>query len=127
MGWNFEAITREELVRELTKSFQYDGVTVTKLGHYLIDDILWSIEECTTEKIDLPHFGMKAGEKARFIRCDLLWEHPEGFNHRHYYEKTSLDHYSCPWLFLDIVPGGSPEWREKVLNSEITKGYSRWP
>ena len=124
MGWLFTfGSTRKELIADRTKGWQRtndDGTVITseclaqcyRGGSF--SGVLWSVWERTFVR-NKEHVQ----SAQRWIMCDLLRYHRDGWGYKDIEESMGPCYYSCPKKYLDMVPlnqfGGNAEWRALVL------------
>ncbi len=132
MGWYYEAGSRKQLIRNLTKeeNWERNGVKVARktLKHCYrggaFSGVLWSIVEYIREEA-----GKVTTE--RIICCDLIQYYKSVYSPWGYKpmdETVGPYHYSCPLSYLELAPytpdkGESARtWREKVVEHYKNKG-----
>ena len=123
MGWLFTfGSNRKELIADRTEGWQRtndDGTVVTSkcLAHCYrggsFSGVLWSVWART--------FVRNEGHvepAQRWIMCDLLRHHRDGWGYKDIEESMGPCYYSCPQKYLDMVPldqfGGNADWRALV-------------
>ena len=107
MGWYFEyGASRADVIRRLTapQKNEETGWERKPLKFSTAGNVLWVVWEITCPN----------GDKVRHIGCDLLRPSKDGWGYKPMDEDMEPCYYSCPLSYLDMVPGGRPEWRAKV-------------
>ena len=106
MGWLFtRQQTRAQLIEELTRDQESNGVTRKCLKQSTASNVLWTVWEITGpgEKVD------------RYIGCDLMaCQRGYGWGYKDMCESMGPCYYSCPLAYLDMVPVANADWREQV-------------
>lgn len=106
MGWLFmSGYSRNDVIRERTKSWSNERLTSVCLKHALRGNVLWAVWE----------HQFKDGSTDRFIACDLLQRQKEyGWGYKDLEESMHPSYYTCPLSFLDLAPPTCEEWRQGV-------------
>jgi hypothetical protein len=112
MGWDYckSWQTKEDIIRELTKSPQDRPENVyTCLAHSTSGNQLWAVWEGKNKE---------TGKTERFIGLDLLQYSRGSFGgcwgHKGMDESMGPYSYDVPQKFLDMVPERNPDWRARV-------------
>ena len=106
MGWLFTAgLSRSDLIRERTKSWEYKGASGRCLAHACVGNVLWMV--CEIRKPE--------SQVDRFIECDLMApKRGYGWGYKDMTESMHPYYYSCPLAYLDMAPVACEEWRVEV-------------
>lgn len=107
MGWYYLlGASRASLIRELTKPRDNENCTGVTLRHCTAGNVLWTVNEITFKN---------NGDKKRYIGCDLLHPHKDGWGYKSLEEGSGPGHYTCPLSYLADVPEvADATWREGV-------------
>lgn len=106
MGWDFaQGATRKDIIQErIADKRGTDGSIWQCLRHTTRGNVLWTVWEVA--KTD--------GSVERFIGCDLLKNSSWGWGYKDQCESMHPYYYTCPLIYLDLVPVACEDWREKV-------------
>ena len=108
MGWLFmHQGTRKDLIEELTRTEQHEGVKRTCLAHCTVGNVLWTVWEIE-----------RAGQESRrFIGCDLMARGRPGggWGNKSMCEDDCPYYYSCPERYLQMAPVRCQGWRDQVV------------
>jgi len=118
MGWLFKHnFSRAMLVEHLTKPYDGEETSNRTIAHCLRGNVLWSVLEITA-KVDglkMDESVLSVGQSKRFIACNLLArESGCGWGYKDMIERMHPFYYTCPLIYLEMVPVACREWREKV-------------
>jgi len=105
MGWLFYGKSKAELVADLIRSETTEAGSRKVLAHCVRGNVLWSVVECTRAQDNCV---------KRYIGCDLLQKSGGEWGYKGMDESVHPFYYSCPLKYLDMVPDGNREWRDKV-------------
>lgn len=124
MGWLFQpGSTRKGLIAERTIGWERttpDGMSVKSacIAHCyrggVFRGVLWTVWERTFEKN-----GQAVQPSERWIGCDLIEysKSDEGWGYKDMEESMHPCFYSCPLMYLTMVPVvANEEWRQGVRN-----------
>lgn len=106
MGWLFtHHQTRKELIARLTRDRDSNGVIRKCLRRCTVGNVLWTVWEIT-----------RAGEEVhRYVGCDLMaCQRGYGWGYKDMCESMGPCYYSCPPVYLDMVPVANVRWRDQV-------------
>jgi hypothetical protein len=106
MGWLFtHQQTRKELIERLTRDEESNGVTRKCLRRSTVGNVLWTVWEI-----------VGPGDKVqRYIGCDLMaCQRGYGWGYKDMCESMGPCYYSCPPVYLDMVPVANAQWRDQV-------------
>ncbi|MGH8549817.1 MAG: hypothetical protein ACRERU_14675 [Methylococcales bacterium] len=92
----------EDLIKDETTA---EGSLRRCLKHTLRGNVLWTVWEITRAD----------GSMWRYIGCDLLQcQRGFGWGYKDLTEADGPYYYSCPPIYLALVPEANAEWREAV-------------
>lgn len=106
MGWLFtHQQTRKKLIERLTRDQDSNGVFRKCLRRSTVGNVLWTVWEITRA----------GGEVHRYIGCDLMaCQRGYGWGYKDMCESMGPCYYSCPPVYLDMVPVVNVRWRDQV-------------
>jgi hypothetical protein len=106
MGWYFpHGATKKDVVEELSQEWSNENATSSVLKKCVRGNVLWTVRERT----------LKDGTTLRYIGCDLLQGHREGWGYKPMDESMGPYYYSCPLPYLEMTPVANQKWREEVI------------
>ena len=132
MGWTSSIDWRsaEDVARDRiyhNQKVAYNGTIFNTLAHTLTKEkgtnVLWSVIEVSYTKDTDNH---KAGDKIRFIGCDLIeGSRSAGWGYKDMEESMHPYYYSCPVEYLDMAPAKCELWRANVREFHDAKRTRR--
>jgi len=113
MGWYYPAntYTRKELIEELTRPSVLPNAQLNCLRSTTRGNVLWSVWETK----------VNTGETHRHIKCDLLVKSTDGWGYKPMSEECGPTYYTCPPVYLTMVPSCNEEWRTAVREHHNNK------
>lgn len=114
MGWDFRhGASKADVIKELTKPWERDGRTHRAIARAVRGNVLWTVNE---------HTDKTSGAATREIGCCLLRkERAYGWGYKGMCESMGPYYYTCPLLYLDMVPVANQDWRDEVRRQHMAR------
>ena len=126
MGWSFGDRTLKELIANRIRekeSWSADNTVIGKFkvlrycyrGNQFSGGVLWKVYEKSWND------GSRA--PIRFIACDLLGYSGGTWGYKDMEESMFPFYFSCPLIYLDMVPVANEKWRQAVREYHIKRSF----